>query len=189
MPSQSWNLAMTLTELQIRRALPEDRLPLFRMLELYQHDLSDIWDQDLDSHGEYGYELDQYWRDRSHHAFVTLVNGRYAGFALVNPALKVGEPGASAHWMAQFFVLKKYRRTGLGAELARAVFSALPGQWEVGQMRDNLAAQAFWRRVIAGYTGGAFTEHVLSEGWWQGLVQCFVSAPALVAASPTDQIR
>ncbi|MCV2369868.1 GNAT family N-acetyltransferase [Roseateles oligotrophus] len=179
---------MKLTELQVRRALPEDRLPLYRMLELYQHDLSDIWDQDLDSHGEYGYELDQYWRDPSFHPFVAVVDGRYAGFALVNPALKVGEPGAAAHWMAQFFVLKKYRRAGLGAELACAVFRALPGRWEVGQMRDNLPAQAFWRRVIGEYSAAAYTEHELTEGWWQGLVQCFVSGPT-VAASPTDQTR
>ncbi len=179
---------MKLTELQIRRAMPEDRLPLFRMLELYQHDLSDLWDQDLDSHGEYGYELDQYWRDPRWYPFVAVANGRYAGFALVNPELKVGQPSESSHWMAQFFVLKKYRRAGLGAEVAAAVFKALPGQWEVGQMSDNLPAQAFWRRVIADYSGGAFTEHVLTEGWWQGLVQCFVSPPD-VKVWPADQTR
>ena len=107
---------MSSTAEQFRRALADDRLPLARMLELYQHDLSDIWDQDLDAHGEYGYALDAYWRDRHYHPFVAVVNGRYAGFALVNPDLKVGTPGedSSAHWMAQFFVLKKYRRTGLG---------------------------------------------------------------------------
>ena len=33
------------------------------MLELYQHDLSDIWDQDLDAAGEFGYDLTKYWRD------------------------------------------------------------------------------------------------------------------------------
>ncbi|MCV2356952.1 GNAT family N-acetyltransferase [Paucibacter sp. B2R-40] len=179
---------MNLTELQIRRALPEDRLPLYRMLELYQHDLSDLWDQDLDRHGEYGYELDQYWRDPLWHPFIALVNDRYAGFALVNPQGKLGAPDHSSHWMAQFFVLKKYRRAGLGAELARGVFQALPGPWEVGQMKGNVAAQAFWRRVITEYSGGNFTEHVLTEGWWQGLVQCFVS-PGELKVLPADQIR
>ncbi|MGF6243738.1 hypothetical protein P3T42_005503 [Paraburkholderia sp. GAS38] len=41
----------------VRKASAEERLPLYRMLELYQHDLSDIWDQDLDVHGEYGYSI------------------------------------------------------------------------------------------------------------------------------------
>jgi hypothetical protein len=57
-----------------RRAAPHDRLPLQRMLELYQHDLSDIWDQDLDRHGEYGYPLDRYWADPRCVPYVFLVD-------------------------------------------------------------------------------------------------------------------
>jgi predicted acetyltransferase len=121
----------------VRRASPDDRLPVFRMLELYQHELSDIWDQDLDTHGEYGYSLDCYWSKPDCHPFVATVNGRYAGFALVDGAVKVGTAG---HWMDQFFVLKKYRRSGVGRVLARTVFDTLPGAWEVGQMTLNQLA-------------------------------------------------
>ncbi len=39
-----------MSNLQIRAALTVDRLPIYRMLELYRHDLSDIWDQELDRH-------------------------------------------------------------------------------------------------------------------------------------------
>jgi hypothetical protein len=69
---------MTSSTLEVRRATATDRLPVFRMLELYQHDLSDIWDQEVDSHGEYGYPLDHYWKEPSCHPFVALVNGHYA---------------------------------------------------------------------------------------------------------------
>lgn len=44
-----------IASLEVRPAAAADRLPLSRMLELYQHDLSDVWDQDLDVRGEYGY--------------------------------------------------------------------------------------------------------------------------------------
>jgi predicted acetyltransferase len=142
------------------------------MLELYQHDLSNVWDQDLDVHGEYGYALDRYWDTEGYHAFVATSNGKYAGFALVNQSVRVGVEG---YWMDQFFVLKKYRRRGVGDLLARATFAALPGRWEVGQMPLNSAAQAFWRKVIERYTGGAFKEHELSSAWWQGVVQVFES--------------
>jgi predicted acetyltransferase len=77
--------------------------------------------------------------------------------------------------MDQFFVVKKYRKHGLGKILAIEVFTGLPGSWEVGQMFNNVAAQAFWRRVIADYTHGGFTEHTLRGGWWEGVVQCFQS--------------
>lgn len=159
-------------ELEVRLAVAGERGALQQMLELYQHDLSDIWDQDLDANGCYGYALDRYWGDGATYPFVALVSGRYAGCALVDGNVKVGEAG---HWMDQFFVLKKYRREGVGAALARAVFTALPGRWEVGQMPANHAARAFWRHVIGAWTGGAYTETELASSWWQGTVQSFVS--------------
>ena len=155
---------------QVRPAVAEDRLPIQRMLELYQHDLSDIWDQDLDIHGEYGYSLDRFWSNKDCRAYVATVADRYAGFALVDRAAKVN---SDAYWMDQFFVLKKYRRGGVGGHLARRVFASLPGRWEVGQMPENYAAQAFWRSVVASCTSGVFEERDLSVGWWQGVVQCF----------------
>ena len=161
-----------MSEYSIRLAMPADRLPIYRMLELYQHDLSDIWDQDLDLHGEYGYALDRYWDTEGHHAFVAAAEGRYAGFALVNQAVRIGTDG---YWMDQFFVLKKYRRHGVGRVLAKAVFAALPGRWEVGQMPQNQAAQAFWRKVVGEYTVERFKEQRLTTGRWQGFVQVFES--------------
>ena len=154
----------------VRPAVAGERLPIQRMLELYQHDLSDLWDQDLDVHGEYGYALDRYWVDD--HPFVATVGGRYAGFALVDSAVRIGTEG---HWMDQFFVLRKYRGRGIGRRLARAAFAALPGRWEVGQMPANLPAQAFWRRVIGEYTGGRYREHEVSGRGWQGIIQVFES--------------
>ena len=145
------------------------------MLELYQHDLSDIWDQDLDCHGEYGYSLDRYWDEEGCHPFVVLVSGRHAGFALVDQRVRIGTEG---HWMDQFFVLKKYRRRGIGQLLAKSVFTALPGRWEVGQMPQNVAAQAFWRGVISEYTKGRFKEHDVRSGSWQGVIQVFESPAA-----------
>lgn len=161
--------------LELRSARADDRLPVYRMLELYQHDLSDIWDQDLDVHGEYGYALDEYWFARDSDAFVMQVDGRYAGVALVNRRPKV--PGAD-HWLEQFFVVKKYRKRGIGEAAAVALFDAMPGLWQVGQMPLNLPAQAFWRKVIGRYAGGQHTETRLDEGPWQGVLQQFRSRSA-----------
>jgi predicted acetyltransferase len=164
----------TTADLKVRLATADERLPIARMLELYQHDLSDIWDQDLDSHGEYGYALDRYWRQPSCKPFVFTVAGRYAGFALVDDSIVLPE---SALWMAQFFVVRKYRRRGVGSAAATQVFDQVRGRWEVGQMPLNLPAQAFWRRVIGDYTGGHFVEHSLDDERWQGLLQCFDNTP------------
>lgn len=170
---QTTSQHMPSPEVLIRRAATSDRVPLFRMLELYQHDLSDIWDQDIDGNGEYGYALDRYWSSEQCHPFIATVNGRYAGFSLIDQAVKVGTEG---HWVDQFFVLKKYRQLGVGSTLALGSFSALPGHWEVGQMLANQVAQHFWRKVVSQYTAGAFVEHKLTGGRWEGYVQCFTNS-------------
>jgi predicted acetyltransferase len=158
--------------LTVARAGLGERELLSRMLELYQHDLSDIWDQDLTERGEYGYSLDRYWKDPACTPYVFRVGGNAAGFALVDDQVKVP---AGDHWMDQFFVMKKYRAKGIGTAAAFAVLEAHPGRWQVGQMAANHPAQAFWRRGIARYTDGNYTEVHLTSGWWQGCVQCFSS--------------
>ncbi len=164
---------MPTPDLTTRRASIEDHPALQQMLELYQYDLSDIWDQDLDAQGQYGYALDRYWSDASCHAYVATVAGHYAGFALVDSAVKVQPTG---YWMDQFFILKKYRRSGVGQALAAHAFADLPGSWEVGQMLANLSAQQFWRKTVATQTDGEFEEHELLGGGWEGYVQCFNNA-------------
>ena len=159
-------------DFELRPAALADRLPISRMLELYQHDLSDVSDQDLDSDGQYGYPLEKCWFNPRCNALVFLVAGKYAGFALVDDSVSLQE---NEHCLTQFFVVKKYRRQGIGSEAAKRVFDLIRGRWEVGQMRRNIPAQAFWRRVINEYTGGHFVEHELVDEDWDGLLQCFES--------------
>jgi predicted acetyltransferase len=163
---------MTVLTLDVRLATGADRDPLQRMLELYQYELSDIWDQDLDAAGEYGYALDRYWNASGNYPYVALIDGRYAGFALVDDRVKLS---GGQYWMDQFFVLKKYRGRGVGRALAADVIRRHPGAWQIGQMADNHSAQAFWRKTIGGLTEGNFKESTITTGWWQGVVQQFTA--------------
>ncbi|MCA0176328.1 MAG: GNAT family N-acetyltransferase [Proteobacteria bacterium] len=156
--------------IECRIARPEDFPALQQMLELYQYELSDIWSQDLDANGTYGYDLSRHRQGKRFHAYMALDDGRFAGFALVAPAGVTREGGC---WMEQFFVLKKHWRTGVGTALALHVLRSHPGQWEVGQMPANRPAQAFWRKVIGQLTGGQFVEVEVTQGWWLGVVQQF----------------
>lgn len=155
---------------QCRKALDEDFPAVSRMLELYQYDLSDIWNQELDDKGTFGYDLSRHREGTRFFAHVVLANGHFAGVALVAPAIVTQKEG---FWMEQFFVLKKYRQSGIGRALAHHVFQSHPGPWEVGQMPKNVPAQAFWRKVISQLTKDEFTEVQVHEGWWQGVVQRF----------------
>jgi predicted acetyltransferase len=114
----------------------EHRSVLRRLLQLYLHDMSAFDGTDVDDHGEYAYRyLDHYWTEPDRHAFLIRVDGSWAGFALVR---------ACPHWdMAEFFVMRKYRRQGVGQASARLVFGAFRGPWEVRQLDGNDGAKRF----------------------------------------------
>lgn len=156
--------------LQCRPARASDFAALAQMLELYQYELSDIWHQNLDAQGRYGYDLARHQQAERFFAHVALVDERFAGFALVAPARVTRAVGC---WMEQFFVLKQYRRQGLGARLAEQVIGSHPGPWEIGQMTLNRPAQAFWRGLIGRLTAGHFVETEVTQGGWLGVVQAF----------------
>lgn len=85
-------------------------------------------------------------------AFVVRVDGHPAGFALVQ------QHGEMQFDMGEFFIGRQYRRNAVGQRVATAMFDRFAGHWQVREMPTNVAAQAFWRKIIADYTGSAFTE-------------------------------
>jgi predicted acetyltransferase len=157
-------------DLELRKAQLHDYPALQQMLELYQYELSDIWPQEADAEAKYGYNLERHRHGERFCAHVAMQGSQYLGFALVAPAIVTRKEG---NWMEQFFILKRFRRSGAGYALAKHVLFSHPGAWEVGQMPANLAAQVFWRRVIEQVTSGSYVEVQVTEGWWQGIVQKF----------------
>lgn len=135
----------------------EDKPVLRNLMELYMHDFSELTGGDVGDHGLFGYRyLDHYWTEPDRHPFLIRVGGKLAGFVLVRSRRR-GD-GVAESGIAEFFVMRKYRRRGVGRIAARRVFDMFPGRWTVMQLSDNAAAQGFWRNVIADYTGGEFTE-------------------------------
>lgn len=156
--------------IEIKVAEAPDRAVLFKLLELYQHDLSDIWDQDVDASGDYGYPLDAFFTEQTHRAYLFTVNTNYAGCALVNGSTRFQH---NEHWMAQFFVMKKYRGMGVGQTAARHIFDCIRGRWEVGQVTGNTGALAFWTKIISEYTANQFISEALNNTQWVGTLQTF----------------
>jgi len=142
---------------------------LAALLQLYVHDFSEMFGLDVGDDGRYRVPSTE-GRD----AFLVRVDGRLAGFALLaNESRLTGE--RDVHDVAEFFVLPRYRRAGVGERTARMLFDRFPGRWEVRQRAENARAIAFWRRVIDRYTGGRFDEEVRADERWQGPVQRFES--------------
>ena len=144
---------------------------------MYLYDYSEYDQADVDEHGLYGYPyLDHYWTEPGRVPLLVRVAGKLAGFALVRAIDP--QAGAATHAMAEFFIVRKYRRQGVGRQVARRLFDLFPGDWIVSQEEGNRPAQRFWRGVIAEYTRGVYTEEQLATDEWHGPRQRFRSRAA-----------
>ena len=143
-------------KIDIMPAAIEDRPVLANLLELYRHDISEFDGREIGEHGLFGYRyLDHYWTEPGRHPFLVRVDGHLAGFVLVSNRVLSDVP--TAH-VSEFFVMRKYRRMGVGEVIARDVFRRFPERWRVSQSPGNIPAQRFWRAVIGRFTRGAYTE-------------------------------
>ena len=143
-----------------------EQKPLLReLLNLYLYELSDLVAADPDEHGrfEYGW-LDHYWTEPDRHAFAIRRDGVTAGFVMVNAHTASG----AAFGIAEFFVLRRHRRSGVGRAAAAAAFARFPGSWEVVTDRENVRAAAFWRETITTYAPAKLVEHAGGIADWTG---------------------
>ena len=145
-----------------------DKVVLRRLLQLYLHDMSEFTGDDVDAHGEFGYRyFDHYWAaaaGEERHPLFVRADGVLAGFALVRKA--------AGEWqMAEFFIMRRFRRHRIGSLAAEAVFRQFPGRWSVHELPANLPAQLFWPRVIGEMTHGEFEQGREAGGaTWQRFV-------------------
>jgi predicted acetyltransferase len=109
---------------------------------------------DVSEDGRFGYpDLPLYWCEPRRIPFLARIEGKLAGFALV-----MRRPGLcrdSEVWdMAEFFVLRRYRHRGAGAEMAEKIWCLCPGRWQIRVRSNNLPARGFWESAIAKFTEG-----------------------------------
>lgn len=157
--------------IELRPPSRSDRGLIRRMMELYLYDFSEYEDSDLDEHGTFDYgDLDYFWFEPTHAAFVITADEKLAGFVLVDNDVQLE---ISERAICEFFVMRKYRRQGVGKQAAIDVFNRLPARWEAAVMQQNTPAQAFWHKVIGDYTHGNFQETPLDNDDWTGPVFSF----------------
>jgi predicted acetyltransferase len=134
---------------EIIHALPEHQSILANMLELYAHDFSEFIDLRLGADGRFGYKhLSSYWKESNRYPFLIMANGDLAGFVFVRKGSEISDD-ADVWDMAEFFVVRGFRRIGVGMKVAHEIWKKFPGKWEVRVMDRNHKAKDFWRRAIA----------------------------------------
>ena len=111
---------------------------------------------ELGPDGRFGYEkLASYWSEPDRRfPFLIRYEGRLAGFVLVTRGvLPTNDPDVLD--VAEFFVLRRYRRLGVARRAAFLVWDRFPGRWCVRVSEGNVEALPFWTRIVAEYTRGS----------------------------------
>ena len=164
--------------IEVAEAGERDRPTLENLLQFYLYDFTPFYEWDVGEDGRFGGGLlDGCWTEDYRHPFLVRVDGRLAGFAIVDRRSHF--TGQDDVWdMGEFFVLRRYRGKGVGEHVARLLFDRFRGRWEVRELRKNEPAQAFWRAVIGRYTAGRFEEELRNDTLWRGPVQRFESSNA-----------
>ena len=163
----------------LQPATPEQAPALENLFELYAYDLSAAFELEVGEDGRFGAgRLARYWSEPERSfAFLIRVGGALAGFALATR----GSPATSDPTdldVAEFFVLRRYRRSGVGRRAAGALWDRLPGHWIVRVAERNRDARPFWTRTISDYAQRHFTEAQTTVGGKSWIVFAFDSTAA-----------
>lgn len=149
--------------ISVEPILVEQKSVLMQMMELYTYDFSIFSDDDINEYGYFGYpHIDDYWNEKGRYPFFIRVDGKLAGLVLVRSCCEYTNL-SNPHNIAEFFVMKKYRKKGVGKEAAIKIFDMFPGGWEISQWMNNLPAQSFWNKVVAEYTNGKYNTFTIEE--------------------------
>jgi predicted acetyltransferase len=125
-------------------ATSDDRSVIARLIQLYLYDMAAETPFPLQDNGLYEYDhLDAFWQ----YPYLLRIAGDLVGFALVTDHCPI--TGRTPCWfMAEYFVLRPYRRHGVGRHAARALFARHPGPWHIATTAHNHPAARFWPKAI-----------------------------------------
>jgi predicted acetyltransferase len=153
-----------LPDIEMIPATAEQEPTVANLLELYAHDFSEFHPLEVDGTGRFGYpSLPLYWSEPGRYPFLVKMGGNLAGLVLAKRGSQVS--GDLTVWdMAEFFVLRGYRRRGIGTQVAHEVWRRFPGPWEVRVMELNVSAHHFWEGAISKFTGEGIRPVFLEKG-------------------------
>ncbi|MDX5371447.1 MAG: GNAT family N-acetyltransferase [Pseudomonadaceae bacterium] len=126
-----------------------EQLPLIANLyQYYAYESSDWEQEDVETDGRFYIHvphLRRYWQEPEWSAQLILADGFIAGFLLIE---RSELPGIDALELADLFILKKYRRLGIGRALAERTLCQGERAWLVRFYRQDELAAAFCQRVL-----------------------------------------
>ena len=142
--------------LVISKIGPESDNLLRNLFEHYCHDMSEWFEIDTGADGRYAHDTSSVWTD-GNDVYLARVGDSIAGFALIGSGSEwLGEIGV--HDVHEFFIMRRFRRRGVGQSMTTFLWNKHPGEWLVRVLEANAPALLFWRNAISRYSHGSCRE-------------------------------
>lgn len=149
-------MEVNILNMELKQVSYEEKEILSNLLEKYNYEFSQWNKRDVNQLGLYGYQyLDHYWTDDCRWVYFIVVENKLAGFAMVHTMSEV-EGRETDFQLAEFFVLHKYRRSGIGKQAFFKVLDLHRGKWQLKRHPANIASVHFWNHAISEYTNGQY---------------------------------
>jgi predicted acetyltransferase len=141
-------------EVLLQTARQSDAEVLSNLIQLYAYDLSEVLALELASDARFAYDkLPLYWSEPDKRfPFLIRHGGALAGLAFVTLGSPVSDD-PRVHDVAEFFILRRHRRFGVGRRAAFLLWNRFPGSWTVRVSEGNTAGLSFWSKAIGEYSG------------------------------------
>ena len=150
-------------EVTLVPATRSDAALLENLLTLYVHDMSEMVPLVPDEDGRFRYtRLPPYFSESTHFPFLIRSGAHIAGFTFATRGSPVSDDPEVLD-VAEFFVLRGYRRYAVGRRAARLLWGRLRGEWTVRVLEANRGGIPFWEATIREYTAGVYTAERLPD--------------------------
>jgi len=138
---------INLAEVQLERVTAETRQTLWNLLQYLLFETSPSGKNVANEDGSFTYKyFDNYFTNSDREAYlIKSETGELMGFVMINQYLQKVKTG---HSIAEFLILPRFRRNGIGREVAKRCFAMYPGNWEIGPADGSEPAYKFWKSVI-----------------------------------------
>ncbi|MEP6682698.1 MAG: GNAT family N-acetyltransferase, partial [Parafilimonas sp.] len=103
-------------DIQLLKASQQHTEVIKNLMQFYMYDFSEFVDLDVEADGLFAAykNLDDYWKDENRFPYIIQKDKKYIGFILVR-FIETAQRNYLS--IAEFFVMKKYRRKGIGKSI------------------------------------------------------------------------
>lgn len=135
---------MNLNETKLERITLSSKAKLENLMSMYLHDLSEFADDlKINEDGRFEYDgLELYFKSEDLAPYFIIYQGEVAGFVLFNKGRYV--PKDIDYVIHELFILKGFRKKGVGSAAIRILLDECKGKYRVVQISNNKTAVNFW---------------------------------------------